>query len=238
MAHRFNRSKRRNHMKEKLVFIAALVACAGVVIAGDPPYPPIDIEVREACDLTYIDIMWDFSVDDGGFQTAICEAGGVSTWEYGAHAYGTGWGTTLAGTYPNNSGDGLIAPAFTVTNDRCLMEISHYYDIETNYDGGNVTVNGEVVVPMGGYDGTISTSVNYYAYCVDMEDGFTSFGGYQVDCFDLSAYMDQEVVVELDYGSDSSVTYDGWYILSIAVGTDGATPTETKTWGRVKSIYR
>ena len=169
-------------MKALYAFLA-IVVIAGGALAGEPPYDDVTIHDRVPCGLVCIVHEWDFAVTDWGFTTAICEAGGVSTWQYGVSPFGTLWGTTLAGAYPNNAGDGLISPPFTVTEDAHLMEVYHYYDIESNFDGGNVMVNGTVVAPIGGYDGTISTSASYYAYCVDMEQGFTSFGGWGTDCW-------------------------------------------------------
>ncbi len=80
-------------------------------------------------------------------------------------APGDVWGTILNDPYENESGSSLIAPAFTVDGTTGLMEIFHYYDIETPYDGGNVTVNGEVILPVGGYPSeALSTSDSYYAW--------------------------------------------------------------------------
>jgi len=96
-------------------------------------------------------------------------------------------------------------------------------------------------VPLGGYDGTISTSTSYYAYCVDLELGFTddTLNQWIVDCWDLSAYMGQTIQVSFDFGSDSSVTYPGWYLAYVKVGTtEMALPTESKTWGSLKSLYK
>ena len=118
------------------------------------------------------------------------------------------------------------------------LAVSHYVDIETNYDGCNVSVDGTVIAPMGGYDGVISTSTSFYAFCVDMEEGYTGHANvWATSCWDLSAYDGQTIQVEFDFGSDSSVTYPGWYLGYVKVGGMTATPTEQTTWGTIKSLY-
>lgn len=227
-----------------------ILALTGAAFAGTPPVTGGETRSFVQCNLTQVCIDWDFSNSPQGFTTAICEPGGVNVWDWGIPAippppppYGPNmWGTVIGGSYPNNSGEGLISPPFDVTPACYLMEILHWYDIETNYDGGNVIVVGDPgnpIVPIGGYDGTISTSTSYYAYCVDMEPGFTGLSaGWVYDCFDLSAYMNQSIQVEFDFGSDSSVTYDGWYIAYVKIGNDEPVAVEDKTWGQIKTLYR
>jgi bacillopeptidase F (M6 metalloprotease family) len=144
----------------------------------------------------------------------------------------------------NNSGDGLLTQPFTVNfgvNE--LIELVHYVDIETNYDGCNVVVIdgvGETVVPpMAGYPATISTSTYYYAYCVDLHLGLSGHDAFwTTSCFDLSAWDGQMIEVRFDFGSDSSVTYPGWYLAGYLLGTDEGTPVELQSWGTIKALYR
>ncbi len=224
-----------------LLTVLALVALTGVASA-DKPVQEVDQPTPVRCELTCIMYDWDFANDSHGFDPAICEDGGMAVWEYGtsniAGAPGDVWGTVLMDDYVNNSGDGLIAPSFTVTASSNMIEVDHYFDIETNFDGGNVTVNGTVVTPESGYTATISTSTSYYAYCVDLEDGFTGHDAmWRTDCFDISEWMGQDVVVAFDFGSDSSVTYPGWYLAAVRVGGEGMTPTESATWSHIKSMF-
>jgi bacillopeptidase F len=151
----------------------------------------------------------------------------------------------LAGNYPNNAGEGLVSPAFFVTPDSDYMEILHYVHVESNFDGCNVSVNGTVIPPTNGYTHTISTSTSYYAYCVNGEPGWsgTGFSGpaqvWLQQCFDLSAFTGQEIQVEFDFGSDSSVSYPGWYLAYVKVGSlEPPIPNDEGTWGRLKSLYR
>lgn len=226
-----------------LLSVLCLCLSAGVALAGYPPAAEPSQPVRTACDMPSVAYDWNFANGNQGFTTGTCDSGGSAVWQFGTSnipgAPGTVWGTILQGNYPDNSGDGLISPQFMVGNGSYLLEIMHYFDIETNYDGGNVKVNGTVVIPDGGYTGTISTSTSYYAWCVDMELGWTGHENqWRTDCFDLSAYMGQMVTVELDFGSDSSVNYPGWYIAYLKVGGQGGVPTAPTSWGQVKSLYR
>jgi hypothetical protein len=194
------------------------------------------------CGLNTITYDWDFSQGDMGFTASICDPAGGPAWEWGAStipgAPGNVWGTVLSGSYANNTGDGLISPSFTVDVGTELVEVYHYYDIETNYDGGNLIVDGQVVPPYGGYDGVISTSTSYYAYCTDLEEGFTGHDQmWRTDCFDLTPFMGQTVQLEFDFGSDSSVTYPGWYLGWVKVGTQ-VVPDEKFSWGYIKGLYR
>jgi hypothetical protein len=220
-----------------IVLLVATVAIAEKQVYESTPRQMVP------CGLNTITYDWDFSQGDMGFTAMICEDGGVPAWEHGTTTYipgapGTVWGTVLGAAYNNNTGDGLISPSFYVDVGTELVEVYHYFDIETNYDGGNLVVNGTVVPPMGGYNGTISTSTSFYAYCTDLEEGFTGHDAtWRVDCFDLNPFIGTNVQLEFDFGSDSSVTYPGWYIAWIKVGTY-VVPTEEQSWGHIKGLYR
>jgi hypothetical protein len=230
-------------MRGLLVFLGTL-ALVGVAFAGNPPDENVTFHERISCDLQSICYDWNFADGDHGFVSAPCDpGGGLAVWAHGATtipgAPGTVWGTVLTSDYPSEAGEGICSPAFTVDACCYLMEIYHYYDIETNYDGCNVTVNDVVVPPIGGYDATISTSTSFYAWCVDLEEGFTGHDAtWGWDCFDLGEFMGQEVVVCFDFGSDNSVTYPGWYIAQVRVGSDAPSPVEGETWGQIKGMFK
>jgi hypothetical protein len=230
---------------KKLLVMLSLVGLTGVALAEKPvfdePTQPVDIQ----CDLTCVVYDWDFALGDHGFTTAACDTGGVPTWEYGATTYipgapGNVWATVLNDDYASNSGEGLVSPTFFVDESTSLMEIYHYWDIETNYDGCNVTVNGNVIHPMMSYSvAQLSTSTSYYAYCVDLEPGWT--GHEEVwthSCFDLSQFATHDIEVEFDFGSDRSVTYPGWYIAYVKIGSSNGSPVEVDTWGMIKGMFR
>ncbi|MBM3316333.1 MAG: hypothetical protein FJY75_00630 [Candidatus Eisenbacteria bacterium] len=228
--------------------LATVMAClllTGTALAGSPVDNAAYEHERVPCDMQYVCIDWDFTLGDQGFATGACDAtGGLPVWAWGTStvpgAPGTVWGTVLNANYPNNMGDALIAPAFTVTDCCHLLEVYHYYYFENNFDGSNVKANGVLITPVGGYDATISTSTTYYAYCVDNEPGFTgSFGtSWAWDCWDLSQFMGQSVELTFEVGSDSSVTYPGWYIAQIRIGGQMPSPADESTWGRIKGAFK
>lgn len=228
-----------------LFTLVGLLFVAGVAVAGTPPYAEPVQPAQVPCDLPAVAYNWDFADGDQGFTTTMCDTDGLPVWEYGVTGYipdtpGAVWGTVLAANYPNQAGEGLVSPEWMVDASSYLMEVYHWFRIETNYDGGNVSVNGQVVAPIGGYTSTISTSTSFYAWCVDMEPGFTgsTLNPWRTDCWDLSAFAGQMISVEFDFGSDSSVSYPGWYLGSVKIGGEPGVPVEPSSWGTIKNIYK
>jgi len=232
-----------------VIAILALALLVSPALADKPNIENHGTDSRVACDITGIGWTW-----DGTFTTETCDAAGVPVWAYGTSSdvpatdcdgepIGMVLGTTLNGPYPNEAGERAILGSFEVTGSSNLLEICHWYDVETSYDGGNVEIYDgaawTVVSPMGGYpDDLISDSANYYAWCVDMEPGFNGHDPttFVLDCFDLTNWEGTTVTVAVTFGSDSSVTYPGWYISSVVAGGI-ITATEPGTWSRVKSLY-
>ena len=215
------------------IVAAACLLLAGAALAQKPAVPIVAQPERVPCNLGPVARDWNFAEGSWGFEPVGCATGGVPVWEYGTTGYipdapGRVWGTVLNGPYPANSGQGLRSPIWIVNEQSYLLEVWHYFDMENVYDGCNLTVNSEGYPwsPTGGYTvDEISPSSYYYAYCVDGEPGWTgSSGGWRVDCFDLSQYMQMPVYVQFDFGSDSSVEGPGWYIARVRVG--GPAPSE------------
>lgn len=236
---------------KRLSMLLGLLLIAGVAMAGDQPADPVTPLGRVSCDLQSVVYDWDFGVSDQGWTTTTCDAtGGNPAWEWGTTTFvpgapGTVWGTVLEANYLNDTGDGLLSPPFMVTDDAYLMEILHYVHMESNYDGGNVKVDGVVIEPTNGYHiPAISTSTSYYAFCVDAQPGYTGNGSsgasevWMEQCFDLSPFIGSEIQVEFDFGSDSSVAYPGWYLAYVKVGAPDVIPVSESSWGAVKSLYR
>lgn len=228
-----------------LLSLVCLLFVAGVAMAGSPPAAEPTQPAQVPCNLPAVAYNWDFADADHGFTTIACDSDGLPVWAYGTTGFipgapGAVWGTVLNANYPNQAGEGLVSPEFMVDNSAYLMEVYHWFQIENNYDGGNVSVNGTVITPMGGYTSTISTSTSYYAWCVDMEQGFTGSTNpvWRTDCWDLTALIGQTISVEFDFGSDSSVTYPGWYLASVKIGGEGIIPVEGASWGSIKNLYR
>ncbi len=175
------------------------------------------------------------------YGNLLCDLGEDWNWMIGT-AVSPGNLPWVAG-YVDQAGERLILDTLDVAESCYLVEMCHWYDIETSYDGGNFEVNDgsgwTVVSPVGGYpDDEISDSPNYYACCVDGEPGFNgSSGGWVLDCWDLSSYMGSTVMIAVKFGSDESVTYPGWFIMPPVAGGAQSTPTEQSSWGQIKSMY-
>jgi hypothetical protein len=226
-----------------LLTILCVIAIASVARADKPVHTvdnPID---RVECAFENVTFDWDFATGTHDFTTGTCDDQGVAVWEHGATTYVAGapgdvWGTVLEGDYPTDSGEALVSPPFMVGDETYLMEVFHYYDAENLWDGGNVKVNGEVLTPIAGYPGIISTPEDWYAWCVDLQWGFTGLdSGWLTSCFDLSAYIGETIQVSFEFGSDDTVTEAGWYIASVKVGGD-VVANDGATWTAVKGLYR
>jgi bacillopeptidase F len=230
---------------------AVAILVLGLLLSGpaqaDKVFYPTDPSghVRVPCGLVTVAHDWDFATSDHGFTTDACDVSGVPTWEYGVTTYipgapsGNVWGTVLEADYATDSGESLVSPAFTVDATTRLLEVAHYYDAENLWDGGNVTVDGEVITPLTGYPGVISVPSGWTAWCVDFEEGFTGLdSGWLTSCFDLSAFTGQVIQVTFDFGSDVSFVEAGWYISAVRLGSDQAVPAESRTFGAIKAMYR
>jgi len=237
-------------MRIAFVMFSMMALLAMPVMAHKNPGVMNNEWTRVDCGFNSVNWVW-----DGSFSSETCDTDGASVWAYGTdstipqtdcdgNAIGNVLGTVLNADYPSDSGDRAVLGSITVSQATYLLQICHYYDIETSYDGGNVVVRvpgggWSVISPMGGYpDDQISDSTNYYAWCVDMEPGFTGHDltGFVNDCFDLSQYMGSTIDLAVQFGSDSSVTYPGWFISSVVAGGQ-TTASESGSWSTIKSLY-
>jgi len=163
--------------------------------------------------------VWDFEADDGGFS-------GDGDWEWGAPSSGPGnansgvnvWATQLAGNYSSSSNSRLETPVIVIPSGSTYAKLSfwQWYNIETNYDGGNVKISTDggsswtILTPDIGYNGTASSG----NAAIPGEPCFTGSGGqnwHQV-VFDLTPYKGASAIIRLHFGSDSSVQRVGWYV--------------------------
>lgn len=220
----------------KPVLIALLLVLIAFPAIAEKPAIELPLEQhREPCFLSGVEIDWDFSLGPQGFYTASCDESAASLWEYGPTSIVEGappslWGTILNGNYPDDGGERLVSPYLVVAQGTCFLEIEHWLEAESGYDGCNLSVRRPglpdlILHPIGGYPvQSISESENYYANCVDGEPGWTGHidPHWRVDCFDLSVLIGGEYRLQFDFGSDTSVNYRGWYISRIRVGTMGS----------------
>ncbi|MBD3349347.1 MAG: hypothetical protein GF400_09170 [Candidatus Eisenbacteria bacterium] len=216
------------------------------------------------CPSVYVCDVVDFNVDDGGFYTEDCGGVGSCFWEWGQPLFdpGSAYGpipdlacddvpvTNLLATdldaFYANCGERAIIGPFDITASCWCMELCHYYDTEFSYDGGNVKVSADggatwnIVHPARGYDDDAAYSGNP---CVALEPIFSGHaiaqgGAFVRDCFDLSNYVGQSILVAFDFGADGSIFYPGWYIKWVKIGSDEFSPVEDATWGGIKAMYR
>ena len=169
--------------------------------------------------------LWDFEPDDGGFT----QSGDV--WEWGSPTTGPGdahsgvnvWATNLDAYYPSNADATLDVPPITMDAGKpyAMLSFWHWYNIETNYDGGNVKASTDggatwtVLTPMGGYDGTARSG----NAGIPGEACFTGYNNdfWQQEMFDISAFAGSQVIFRFHFGSDGSVTRAGWYVDDVMI---------------------
>jgi hypothetical protein len=153
--------------------------------------------------------------------------------------------TNLTGNYPVSKGEAAVVGPFQIyTGCRCL-EICHYYDTESGYDGGNVKVSTDggttwtLITPSGGYPG-INTSTYYPNECTWNQRMFTGTSTTFIrSCFDISAYQGQTILVGFFFGSESYLTSDrGWAIKWLKIGGTDISPVEGRSWGAIKALYK
>jgi hypothetical protein len=217
----------------------------------EPPQPP-------CCPFDYTCYLFDFNASSCGVRNVAC--GGATTWQWGVPVgipmvacdgvpVTNVLGTTLAGAYPVNAGEkAVIGPVHLDQNCTCL-ELCHWYDFESDFtawDGGNVKVSTDggttwtLIYPADLYPGVFSVcGGTYYPACVCGEQGFAfSSGGWVRDCFDISAFVGQDILIGFCFGSDSSVSELGWYIKWAKIGGKDISPVEDSSWGSIKALYR
>jgi hypothetical protein len=195
----------------------------------------------------------DFNLGPSSFTVLPC--GGGPTWEWGPLTnvevpdiacddvpVTNILGTTIAGDYPTSAGEIAMVGPFAIDQYSTCLELCHFYDIETSYDGGNVKVSTDggttwvPVSPSQGYPG----STNSFPFCIPSEPAYTGHPtfAFMRDCFDLSPFVGTNIMVGFFFGSDSSVTYPGWYIKWVKIGSSDSSPVQDGTWGTIKGMYR
>jgi len=167
-------------------------------------------------DFAVVENIIDFEANDGGF-TADPVSG---AWEWGAPTTGPGsahsgnnvWGTVLGGEYQNDADWSLYSIDLYATQDNPSIAFYHWYNIESGYDGGNVSISTDggatwtIIYPEGGYPESDISGLNN-------EPGFSGTSdGWQLVKFNLSVAQGTYFKLRFHFGSDASINYDGWYI--------------------------
>ncbi len=211
-------------------------------------------QVSHCCPILDACYTLDFSVSNHGFTGIACD--GAAVWQWGepwsipetdcsGEPVTNVLGTILDDAYPSNAGQGAMIGPFDITADCACMELCHYYEIEEDWDGGNVKVSTdggstwELVYPASAYDIVAARGSDDGPRCIASEPVFSSedLPGFVWDCFDLSAYVGQSVHIGFFFGSSASTQSSGWYIKSVRIG-DPDSPVEHKSWGSIKALYR
>ena len=147
--------------------------------------------------------------------------GSNDLWQLGSPTSGPGaarsgsnnWGTNLSGRYSNYMNCWLLSPPIDIT-EPCELTFYQYFQSESYYDGGivEVTTDGNTftrLAPVGGYPyHNVSFGGNAYS---------GSLGGWSKQAFDLSPFVGQNIQIRFRFISDSSVTYQGWYIDDVRI---------------------
>ncbi|MDP8321383.1 MAG: immune inhibitor A, partial [Candidatus Stygibacter australis] len=199
----------------------------GDLVVNEIAFPAYDVIATQNEDDTVVDLIWhgpnpaggnfwDFESDDGEFVANMGWAWGTDTMA-GAYSGDNVWGTTLNAQYPNSVSYELVTPEMNIPTDDAVLTFWHWMDIETNYDGGNIKVSTDggtswtLITPVGGYPGT--------AYGLNSEACFNGYGQtWTLVTFEIGAYQGEDVMLKFHFGSDSSITYQGWYIDDVYVG--------------------
>jgi len=163
-----------------------------------------------------------FETDNAGWV-------GESIWEWGEPTSGPGgaydglrvWATVLGGQYPDNADASLFTIPYVVEDPDAVLTYYQWYDIESGWDGGNLSISVDggstwnLLYPEGGYPDDSIVGL-------DGEPGFTGSSDWVQAIFPVGEYVDQIVLFRYRFGTDGSVTADGWYLDAFVVS--GATP--------------
>jgi len=172
-----------------------------------------------------------FETTDGAFVSSPS----TNAWQWGtdstagAHSGVKVWGTLLNQQYPNNVNWTLTSPSVYIGGN-FVLEFWHWYNIELNYDGGNVKIstnNGSswtLLTPEDGYSQQNVVALN--------GPGFAGAStGWVLARFNLSAFGNQNVRFRWTFAADTMVQGQGWYIDDVQ--TTGFIPSAGKIHGVV-----
>ena len=190
-------------------------SAAGYIYSSADIFIPVGNAVRQDFSMLKLE---SFETNDGYWV-------GSGNWEWGQPVSGPNyaydgnnvWATNLDGDYGSDADDGLVTSYYTIDEPNASLTFYHWYNLEENYDGGNVSISIDggttwaLLYPQGGYPNADVASL-------DEQPGYNGeSGGYIQAYFDLSAYENQIAKFKFRLGTDGSRNRTGWYIDAIAV---------------------
>ncbi|SVB07225.1 uncharacterized protein METZ01_LOCUS160079, partial [marine metagenome] len=159
-------------------------------------------------------------IAQGGFEI------GEPDYALGPAAAGSGancWGTNLTGAYLTSAFATLTSPEFDISAMTSpAMQINHWYQIESYYDGGNVKISTDggntwiLLLPEIDYPADSIYSLNAGIPGEQAYSGTTVGNFWHTVQFNLDA-SDSLVQFRFDFGSDTFLQYAGWYIDDFAL---------------------
>jgi hypothetical protein len=166
-----------------------------------------------------------FEGSDGGFTGSGGFERGIPT--VGPSSAGSGdecWGTYLNANYDNSMYATITSPAYDLTGlTSPMMQINHWYNIELNWDGGNVKISDDngstwtILTPTVAYPVAAVNAANVGIPGEPAYSGTNTSNHWHTVQFDLSSYDSSTVMFRFDFGSDPSIPYEGWYIDDFAL---------------------
>ena len=115
----------------------------------------------------------------------------------------------------------LVGEVYVAEADPFLY-LNTYWDIEDYWDYGFVQVSTDDGATWTSLENAYTTSLHdpaAHPNIVDNLPGITEYVGAVLDIsFDLSAYVNQDVLIGFRYMTDWATVYEGWYIFDANVG--------------------
>jgi hypothetical protein len=136
-------------------------------------------------------------------------------------------GSDITGEYGNNMDNSLMTPVLSLMNyDSATLTFWHKYEFESltgsnAWDGSDVeiSVDGgawQQIFPVGWYDDYIYGS-NNGAFPEGTAVYAHSSNGWKEAEFDLTSFIGHDIQIRFRFGSDGSVTEEGWYVDDVIV---------------------
>jgi hypothetical protein len=146
----------------------------------------------------------------------------TGAWEWGvptagpaaAHSGTKVWATGLGGLYANSANWKLVSPEFTATGNNPQLSFWHWYNTQTNYDGGNLKISinegpWTLLHPNNGYN----SIANSATAGIPSESCYSGIGTtWSEVSFILPLVTNQRFRLCWHFGSNSSTQNNGWYI--------------------------